>query len=332
MKRLLVIVLLAAALWSGYWYVAAQGAKAGFETWFEARRAEGWQAEYAALTIRGFPNRIDSTFDKPVLADPATGLAWEAPFFQLFALSYKPNHLIAVWPKTQRISTPGEKYEIASEDLRASLVLRPETTLPLDRMTLVSEAMAITTDKATTTLDGVQLGVSRLEGAAHDYRLAVNADGLMPPLPVGLTLRTSGTLPQQLDALRADLTVAFSKPWDLSALEDSRPQPTRIKLKLAEAKWGALELALAGTLEVAENGLPSGRLTVKARNWRDILTIAGQMNLLPESWLEHLEQALTLAAQLSGNSQTLDLPLDFRDGQMALGPIPLGPAPVIRLR
>lgn len=332
MKRLLVVILVCAALWSGYWYVAARGARAGFEAWFDARRAEGWQAEYAALEIDGFPNRVDSTFDKPVLADPETGLAWEAPFFQIFALTYKPNHIIAVWPKSQRFSTPNAKYDVASENMRASLVMVAQTDLPLERANLVAEAMAISTDNATTTLEGVQLAASRLEGATQDYRLALNADGVMPPLPAGFTLRTGGTLPRQLDTLRADLSVKFTRPWDLRALTQSRPQPVRIRLKLVEAKWGALELALAGTLDIDEAGRPSGRLTVKARNWRDIIVIVRQMGWLPESWLGHVEQALSLAAQLSGNSESLDLPLDFKQGAMALGPIPLGPAPLIRLR
>jgi hypothetical protein len=332
MKRLLVVITIAAALWSGYWVIATQGAKAGFESWFEARRADGWQADYAKLEIKGFPNRIDSTFEAPMLADPGSGLAWEAPFFQIFALTYKPNHIIAVWPKTQRFSTPQAKYDIASENMRASLVMAPEAKLPLDRANLVAEAMAVTTGRETTTLDGLQLSVSRLEGAAQEYRLAINADGIMPPLPANITLRTSGKLPRQLDAFRADLSVKFNRPWDLRALEERRPQPSRIKLKLAEAKWGALELALAGTLDIDENGRPSGRLTVKARNWRDIIVIVRQMGWVPENWLGHIEQALTLAAQLSGNIETLDLSLDFKDGTMAFGPIPLGPAPLIRLR
>lgn len=332
MKRLLVIILLGAALWSGYWYVAARGARTGFEAWFEARRAEGWQADYTGLEIRGFPNRVDSTFDMPVLADPETGLAWQARFFQILALSYKPGHIIAVWSNSQSFSTPSAKYDIASENMRASIILAPKAKLPLKRANLVAEAMAITTNDSITTFDGVQLAISRREEATQEYRLAVNVDGLMPPLPPGITLQTGGTLPRRLDALRADLSVEFSQPWDLQALEESRPQPTQIKLKLAEAKWGGLELAMAGTLRIDNAGRPTGRMTIKARNWRDIIVLTRQFGWLPESWLGHVEQALSLAAQLSGNATTLDLPLDFKDGEMALGPIPLGPGPLIRLR
>ena len=125
---------------------------------------------------------------------------------------------------------------------------------------------------------------------------------------------------------------AFDRAWDLSALEQGRPQPRRIRIRLAEAKWGELELALAGTLEIDAEGRPDGRLTVKARNWRDILTLIRAGGWMPAGWVDLVEDALSLAAQLSGNPQSLDLPLDFSDGAMSLGPIPLGAAPVIRLR
>lgn len=332
MKRLLAIILVAMACWSGYWYLAMRGAKAGFESWFDTRRNAGWQAEYAALGISGFPNRIDTTFDQPVLADPATGLAWEAPFLQIFALSYKPNHIIAVWPKTQRISTPQSKFDIASEDMRASLVMAPETKLPLERLNFVAKALAITTDRGISTFDGVQLAVARLERAEKEYRLSINADGFAPVLSGPVTLRTGGRLPRQLKALRADISVKFTQPWDLSAIETGRPQPSHIKLKLAEAKWGALDFAIAGEVAIGERGQPTGRMTIKARNWRDIISILRQTNAVPNSWVDPLEQALSLAAQLSGNKETLDLPLDFKNGEMTLGPIPLGPAPVIQLR
>ena len=332
MKRLLVVIVVAAALWSGYWVVAMRGAKVGFEAWFAARRAEGWQAEYASLAVRGFPNRIDTTFERPALADPETGLAWEAPFFQIFALSYKPNHIIAVWPGQQRLSTPQAKFDIASADMRASLVMAPQPRLPLERSNLVARAMAIEGPGGTTTLEGLQLALGRLEGAVEEYRIALNADGLTPPLPGGFTLRTGGRLPRRLDALRADLSVGFDRPWDLTALEQGRPQPRRIRVRLAEAKWGALELALAGELRIDAAGRPEGRLTVKARNWRDIVALIRAGGWLPEAWLGPVEEALGLAAQLSGNVQSLDLPLDFADGGMSLGPIPLGAAPVLRLR
>jgi hypothetical protein len=45
-----------------------------------------------------------------------------------------------------------------------------------------------------------------------------------------------------------------------------------------------------------------------------------------------VESGLSMMAQMAGNPQTLDIPLNLRNGRVMLGPIPLGPAPVLRLR
>ena len=45
-----------------------------------------------------------------------------------------------------------------------------------------------------------------------------------------------------------------------------------------------------------------------------------------------LTDGLSLLSQLSGNPNTLDIPLGFRGGRVMLGPVPIGPAPVVRLR
>ena len=128
------------------------------------------------------------------------------------------------------------------------------------------------------------------------------------------------------------MTVAFDKPWDLSAIEDARPQPRRIELKLAEARWGRLELQAAGEVTVDAAGIPTGEITVKARNWRDILRLAVDSGALPQGFAGTLEDGLALVSQMAGNPKTLDIPLGLRDGRVLLGPVPLGPAPVLRLR
>ncbi|PIE13539.1 MAG: hypothetical protein CSA70_04495 [Rhodobacterales bacterium] len=334
MKRLLVVIVVFALGYSAYWAVGARGARAGFETWFDARRAEGWQADYTALDLKGFPNRFDTTLTRPVLADPETGLSWQAPFLQIFALAYRPNHIIAVWPKQQSFATPLARYDVTSDDLRASLVMGADTSLPLERSNLVASSMEVvnTATDQRVALGGVQVALHRVETTVSEYRLAVNVDGFAPPAPLKLHLDTGGALPDTLDALRADVTVGFDKPLDLSAIEQARPQPRRIRLRLAEARWGALELQFAGTLEVDETGRPTGRITVKARNWRDIIALAEKAGWLPGTVADQFAQGLGMVAGLSGNPETLDLPLSFGGGLMSLGPIPIGRAPVLRLR
>lgn len=334
MRLLLGIILTAAALWSGYWYLGSAGVTTAFESWFKARRAEGWVAEYGDIATRGFPNRFDTTFTDISLADTGTGLAWEAPFFQILALSYKPNHVIAVWPDRQLVATPLEKYSISSEEMRASLVTGADISLPLDRATLTAESLAVApagTDQPTR-IAALTLAVERATASPSTYRLGFRADGLEPSLPWRVRIDPAGSLPDRLDALSADLTVEFDKPWDRSAIEDARPQPVKIKVRLAEARWGRLELQTAGELEVDDNGTPTGELVIKARNWRDILDLAVASGSLPQGFAETLKDGLALISQMAGNPKTLDIPLNFRSGRVMLGPVPLGPAPVLKLR
>lgn len=334
MRILLTLIVIGAAAWSGYWWIGQTGVSKGFEAWFDARRNEGWVADFTGLETRGFPNRFDTSFTKVALADPDTGLAWEAPFFQILALSYRPNHVIAVWPDQQLFATPLEKYQVESRDMRASIVTGADIRLPLERTTLTAKKLVIgpvSSDQATT-IQALRLAAERKATRNSTYRLGFSAEGLSPALDWRVRLDPAGKLPEQFDALQTDITVEFDKPWDRSAIEVARPQPRRIDIRLAEARWGRLELQAAGEVSVDRDGFPEGEIVIKARNWRDILNMAVASGTLPEGFAETLEDALSLISQMAGNPQTLDIPLRFSGGKVRLGPVPLGTAPVLRLR
>lgn len=335
MRFLLGAILLGAAAWAGYWFVGAGTARAAFEGWFEARRAEGWQAEYENLDIAGFPNRFDAGFSDIALADPGTGLAWEAPFFQILALSYRPNHVIAVWPDEQLVATPLAKYTVQSSDMRASAVLDAGTTLRLDRATLTAEGLVVTPEGAGAPLQAEALTLAAEHvpaDPASSYRLGLVAEELHPPTGWQRQVDPGNTLPDSLSVLRADLRITFDKPWDRFAIEEARPQPQLIRLKLAEASWGQLSLQAAGEVRVDAAGQPSGTITIKARNWREILELARNSGRLGDGMADTIEEGLGMVARMSGNPGTLDIPLEFADGRIWLGPVPLAPAPVLRLR
>ncbi|MDZ7708881.1 MAG: DUF2125 domain-containing protein [Roseovarius sp.] len=333
MRALLAVILLAAGLWAGYWIIGSRATLSAFETWFDARRAEGWVAETRELDVQGFPSRFDVVFQDLMLADPATGLAWEAPRFQIDALSYRPNHVIAVWPDTQRIATPQEKFRLSSKDMRASLVIAPDTALAPRRMTLTADFLEITPEGRageTTALSTLSLAAERLEGT--DYRLGLRAEGLTLAAPARARLDPEGRLPDRISGFSADVTATFDKPWDRTAIERARPQPTRLRVRLAEGRWGDLLLQAAGEVDVTPEGWPEGEITLKARNWREIVTLMRMAGALPESLASSVENGLGMMARLKGNPDTLDIPLGFGGGRMWLGPVPLGPAPRLRLR
>lgn len=331
MKRLLIVILVAAAAWSGYWFIGSQSLKSAYEGWFEARREEGWQADYGDLSVRGFPNRFDTVFTDLAIADPATGWAWEAPFFQLLALSYRPNSVIAVFPPESTIATPDERLALTTSDTKASLTLGASSRLPLQRATLVGSDLMIE-GVETVSLDSLRMAAELLPGADTDYHLGFHAEGLALPDPLLGRLSGGAALPDLVDKAHVDADVKFDAPWDLDAIEQRRPQPRHVRLRLAEAEWGALKLSATGELDIDAAGTPTGEIAVKAENWRDMLDLAVAAGALPESVAASAEKALGLVAGLSGRADTLNATIAFRDGGMFLGPVPLGEAPVMALR
>lgn len=336
MRRLVVAVTVAAMLWAGWWAVGAWGARTAFEGWFAAQRDAGWVADYADLGVAGFPNRFDITLSEPRLADPATGWAWEAPFFQVFALSYRPNHVIAIWPNEHLLSAPDGRLRILSNKMQASLVLEAGTALELDRMTLVADTLTLRPEGGASgeevSMTAFRSAIDREPDAAARYRFGIDAQDLSLPPALRRLVGADDSLPPRLSALRMDMTAEFDRPWDRSAVERARPQPVLIDLTLAEVKWGDLELALAGKVTVDAAGIPEGRVTIKAQNWQEMLTMARTSGALSAGMADQVEGLLSLLARVSGNPATLDLPVDFVRGLIFVGPAPLGAAPVIRLR
>ncbi len=333
MRILLAVVVLAAVGWSAFWWIVAGREEAGIEKWLEDRAAEGWVAEAESVETKGFPNRIDTTLTALELADPATGVAWTAPFLQLFRLSYEPNHYIVVWPDTQTIASPHQRVTVSTSDARGSFVFLPGTNLTLDRLSVATKSVALSSDAGwQATFEEARLATRPSERIEGLIDIALEARNIRPANAALAALADAGVVPGTLEFITLDASLGFDGTWDRSAIEDARPNPTRLKLTKFQSKWGELELWLAGDLNVDSAGVLSGEVTVKAKNWREMLALAQAIGWVPESFADTLESGLSLVATLAGSPSTLDVPLTITNGQVSLGPIPLGQAPRIKIR
>ena len=333
MRILLVIVIAAAASWSGYWLIGSRGVENGLRGWLDAQADAGWVANYTSVNTRGFPNRLDTTITDLELADPATGVAWSAPFFQLLRLSYNPNHIIAVWPNEQTIASPRQRITVVSERARGSFVFKPGTDFELDRSSVVFNGIMLSSNEGWSSAIAEGLLATRPSAARADtVDIGFELTDLRPASPALAQLADAGLLPGTVEQLKIDAALTFDAPWDRQAIEVRRPAVTEVELNLLQVKWGQLDLWAAGDLSVNAAGQASGSITVKARNWREMLQIAVASGWIPEGLGSTLESGLGLLAQLSGSPKTLDAPLTFRNGRVSFGPIPLGALPPLRLR
>ena len=325
MRLLLIAVVAAATLWSGYWWFGSRAVEAGLRGWFDRRADVGWVANYASIRTRGFPNRFDTTIDGIELADPVRGIAWSAPFFQILRLSYRPDHVIAVWPDEQTVATPEGRIAVRTSRARASLILRSGTDLELDRATAVFEDMRLesSTGWSAEAAEG-RFAVHASEALPHAVDIGIEAREVRPAGEGLRRLADAGTAPEVLAFLKLDAALVFDSAWNRHAIETRRPVLTAVRLNLLQAEWGDLELRAAGDLTVDAAGLASGSITVKARNWRDMLLFATGAGWLSESRFGFLEKGIDLLAAFSGMSGTVDVPLTLSHGQVSVGPVPLG--------
>jgi hypothetical protein len=331
--KLIKVLAVLAVVWSLYWLGAGYALRAGINGWFEGRSAQNWQAEFSDIQTRGFPLRHVTTLTSPALADPLSGAAWHGDWISFGSP--------AIWPGQQTLQfadTPhylsyfDQTIVVQAKDLMAELHLKAGLALEIKRLTLTAGPWDIKDD------EGQLLAAQSLELAmiqqeqTETYKIDVNGAGFAPGSNIRALLQSSDAMPSEFETLQLDMTVQFDRVWDRIALEQQRPQPRRIDLKLAEIKWGELRLFATGALTVDAHGIPTGDIAIKAENWRGMLQMAQASGAIPEQILAPAESVLGLLAGLGGNPKSLDVKLTFKNGSVAIGPLPIGPAPRIILR
>jgi hypothetical protein len=326
------LTLAAAALWSGWWFVGSTAKEEAFAGWLADRRAEGWLAEAESIETQGFPNRFDTRIEKLSLADPGEGWAWETPFLDVLMLSYKPNAAVAVLPSGQTLAAPGARATLDAEDLRASLRFVPGPSLAVGRISVEADRPVLTGE--------TEWVASALRLAAHlresdpatapenGYDLHVEAREVRLPEPVRAIVDPAGALPAVFDRFLVDARGAMEAPIDRFAVEDRFPGARLISLKALEARWGRLALRVSGTVRADAEGYAEGELSVRAENWREMLTAAVEAGAVPQELAGALEFGLGLLAGLGGGDD-IEAPLTFSEGRARIGPIVVGRAPRI---
>jgi hypothetical protein len=337
MRKLLFLILAGTALWSGYWYVGSNAVRDGVVGWFADAARQGITAENAGVSVAGFPNRFDLTIDAVKLADPVSGTGWQAPFVQVFAMTWKPWHIIAALPPEQVITLPDQVISVASSDLKASLRAKASTDLPLAEVRFAGASLDLSSDRGWTVgLGEFTVGLRADEALGpSSYEFGFDLAPLTPA-PAFLEAVKAVTipdlppsdLPEVVDALWGSLYLSFSAPLDRHA-GDVQPYLRRVEINQLNLTWGALATSASGVVEADGNGYAAGRVTVQVTNWDRlpaVLVAAGVVE--PEVAPTILRGMQALAAQ-SPDLKVLSLSLVMEDGRMNFGPFPLGPAPLM---
>lgn len=327
MRRFMILVLLAGVLWGGYWFVGKSAKYAAMSAWISERRAAGWTINYSDFRVVGFPNRFDSRFRDLDIYDPVARIGWRAPLFNILALSYQPNHIIAAFAPDQHITTGAERIRVKSSRMMASLVFAPNTKLAVQRITLRAKDLSLISSSGWTS-GAKSIAISTRQGKApFSHEVVFDIKRISPTHGLRHNLDPAGTLPKIIDTIYLDTVLGFNAPWDRLAIEQGAPEVTGIEIRKMQLGWGKLGLAAQGQLQVSKDGTISGRIRIDIRNWRGVLALFRASGVFSANLEASIRTALGLMTAGTSKPDELSLPLTLADGQMSLGPVPLGPAP-----
>jgi len=323
-RFLLWLVLGLGVLWGGYWFVGARALERAAQAAFEDQRAAGFVANNSAISVAGFADRFDLTISDPHLADPVSGWGWQAPFVQILAMTWKPWHVILALPPTQAIQSPdGQNVTLTSSRLMASVMMQPTPALPLKRAVVEGEGLTLSSSQGWRI--GVDKGVLAAELSptlANTLRLGADVGVLTLPQAYA-NLKDLGPV---LTALHLDASVTLSQPIDRT-LRD--PHLLGLSLTQFHITWGAVDLTATGEIKPDAKGLASGQIDLHLTGWQSLPAAAVALGLVPPANEVSLQRGLEFLAKASPDPKVISLTLKLAEGQMTLGFIPLGPAPLM---
>ena len=341
MRKLLILLLAGSGLWSGYWFAGSSAIRSGAEDWFANANSQGILAEKTALSVVGFPNRFDLTVEGIHLADPQSGLGWQAPFAQVFAMTWKPWHIIAALPPEQVISTRDEEIILKSEGMKASFRARPTPDLPLAAAIVESGPFTTTSTSGWTvgafralasikSVDTVadEAGVDAVMSDANSYIMTLTVEDLAPDPAAMKRIVAETGLPPVIDRVSLLASTQLTAPLDRH-IGGSAATPVFISLDSLLIIWGELEVTATGKVAPDAAGYAAGRIEFEVTNWQKLVPALVAIGAIKPEISQTVENMLGAMAKETGDPDVLKLPLILNEGRMWLGPLPLGSAPML---
>jgi hypothetical protein len=323
MRAMLWIVGLMATVWMGYWFVGSTAVENAANAAFAQAADQGLVASNQGVHVAGFPNRFDLTITAPDVGDAQTGMRWQAPDVKVYAMTWKPWHIITVLANTQTLTLPGQTLGIVTADARASVKTLPQMTLPLDQIDVSVAAPMVTSTRGWTLgADGVEFHTRQDAGVPNGHEVSIVIPNLTPD---GAMIAATG-LPAAIQMIRLDAVGAFSAPLDRNA-DKTQPRLTGLRVKEGTVLWGDLTIAAQGEIAANAEGLAEGRIDITIKGWRKAIPLAVTLGLIKPNVAPTVEGMLNAMALQTGDADVLQLPLVYKGGRGTLGPIPLGAAP-----
>lgn len=334
MKRLLIaaaaFLVLALALWSGYWLYAARQVRNAVIAWAEARRAEGLTLVWDRLDIGGYPLAFQIRADRLIVSDARGGPPWELRLPELVGTA--PAWTLRRW---RFAGAQGGSARLAPSDVRPAVIAHAArvdgSVEPGEGGTRIETALAGLDIKAAVPLRAARVAatvfVPRSPPASHTDlfgRATVAIDDMTLPKPVG----PFGDRVQHLDATLA-IKGAIGGGKRREALARWRDDGGVAELEALNLAWDRLAAMAQGTIALDADMQPIAALTATLRGWGEILDALGADGTMKSGDVVLAKLALGLLAKPGPDGRSeLTAPVTIQDSTLYIAKVKTARLPI----
>ena len=333
-RLLLLLVLALIALGAGHamlWRAMSSELEAGWQSWVQLRRVQGWRVEHAAPVRGGWPFSATLTMERVRLeganATLPGGAALAAERVVLRVTLPWLDRLHVELPGQQRLRIGGVEYPFTADRLAAELPLEPGT--PPSSGEVTAERLRIGTPAGGLEVRGARLTVQGSSSATEDeaaLAITLQADGVdLPVAPAGARGQAFG---RHVETLSADLAVSGPLPPGRSPearAEAWRDAGGTLELRSLLLRWGPVGAAAAATLAFDEALQPMGAGTLRLTGATEALDALAEAGLVGRRAAVTARSVLPLLSRPSAETGApeIEVPLTLEDRTLALARIPV---------
>lgn len=309
MRAILGFAAALAVAWGGYWFVGTHAIRQQLDQWLVQNASLARVQDYS---ISGFPNRFDVTFKGVQVQDEAREIAVSAPFFQVFAMTWKPWHLIAALPPTLRITYKNQVFDLAGQHMLGSILTQPSHSFSLGEARLDGNNLALKSQ------DGWAIRAEHMaaavDAAAGPYapRIGLRLRNITPPAGIAAQL----DLPGKMDDLHLDARLTIAQSGAQSGTV------TAVDLADASLIWGDFGLHARGQIARDALGFAAGDVTLTVQDWPKLPRILAGLGVISG------DQIAVLAKGVAVLGPSAEVALRLSEGRIWMGPLAIGAAPI----
>jgi hypothetical protein len=351
------LVVVLACAWSVFWFVAAGAAEKTIAGWREREAQVGRIYACEKQTVSGFPFRIEVRCVDPSieLRRNEPPLALKAGDLVVVSQVYQPTHLITELVGPMTLAESGQPPSYIAKWVLGQSSVRGTPAAP-ERASIVFDS--VTVDRMGGAAPAAVLKASRIEVHGRIAEGSVAGDPV-----IELAVRLDAATAPELHAFTKQ-PVDAEVGAKLYGLADFSPKPWPVRFKEIQARGGKIDITgarvrqgeaiavSAGTLGLTTRGGLDGQIQVTIASLESVVrsldldsvmsrgnvgnAIGALDRLVPglgQVARQNAAPGILAALRAMGQQTTLEgkpattLPLRFNDGQILLGPFPVGRVP-----